>query len=89
MMHYYMCSTPRASPATLIPPDRPLSPTWHVPKVLRYEIRDIAPPRGVKAAMELQAEAERRKRAQARLRLRFVHGVLLVTGEREHFSRHP
>lgn len=31
---------------------------------LRYEIRDIAPPPGVKAAMELQAEAERRKRAQ-------------------------
>jgi regulator of protease activity HflC (stomatin/prohibitin superfamily) len=31
---------------------------------LRYEIRDIAPPPGVRAAMELQAEAERRKRAQ-------------------------
>jgi len=30
---------------------------------MRYEIRDIAPPFGVKAAMELQAEAERRKRA--------------------------
>ena len=27
---------------------------------LRYEIRDIAPPPGVKAAMEMQAEAERR-----------------------------
>ena len=30
----------------------------------RYEIRDISPPPGVRAAMELQAEAERRKRAQ-------------------------
>ena len=30
----------------------------------RYEIRDISPPSGVRAAMELQAEAERRKRAQ-------------------------
>mmetsp|Transcript_23825 Transcript_23825/g.66099 ORF Transcript_23825/g.66099 Transcript_23825/m.66099 type:complete len:462 (+) Transcript_23825:122-1507(+) len=30
---------------------------------LRYEIRDISPPPGVRAAMELQAEAERRKRA--------------------------
>ncbi|KAF9601425.1 hypothetical protein IFM89_020181 [Coptis chinensis] len=33
-------------------------------KCLRYEIRDISPPRGVRAAMEMQAEAERRKRAQ-------------------------
>lgn len=31
---------------------------------LRYEIRDISPPAGVKMAMELQAEAERKKRAQ-------------------------
>ncbi|KAL1206573.1 Hypersensitive-induced response protein 3 [Cardamine amara subsp. amara] len=31
---------------------------------LRYEIRDIMPPNGVRAAMEMQAEAERRKRAQ-------------------------
>jgi regulator of protease activity HflC (stomatin/prohibitin superfamily) len=31
---------------------------------IRYEIKDISPPRGVRAAMELQAEAERRKRAQ-------------------------
>ncbi|GER30141.1 SPFH/Band 7/PHB domain-containingmembrane-associated protein family [Striga asiatica] len=31
---------------------------------LRYEIRDISPPHGVKAAMEMQAEAERKKRAQ-------------------------
>jgi regulator of protease activity HflC (stomatin/prohibitin superfamily) len=30
---------------------------------MRYEIRDITPPRGVRAAMEMQAEAERRKRA--------------------------
>ncbi|KAG6491521.1 hypothetical protein ZIOFF_046453 [Zingiber officinale] len=33
-------------------------------KCLRYEIRDISPPPGVKAAMEMQAEAEKRKRAQ-------------------------
>ena len=33
---------------------------------MRYEIRDILPPAGVRAAMELQAEAERRKRAQVR-----------------------
>ncbi|RID74314.1 hypothetical protein BRARA_B01419 [Brassica rapa] len=31
---------------------------------LRYEIKDIMPPNGVKVAMEMQAEAERRKRAQ-------------------------
>ncbi|KAH0906412.1 hypothetical protein HID58_038239 [Brassica napus] len=31
---------------------------------LRYEIRDIMPPNGVRVAMEMQAEAERRKRAQ-------------------------
>ncbi|KAL4575701.1 hypothetical protein LXL04_011785 [Taraxacum kok-saghyz] len=31
---------------------------------LRYEIKDISPPPGVKAAMEMQAEAERKKRAQ-------------------------
>eukprot|EP00898_Chlorokybus_atmophyticus_P005524 jgi/Chlat1/5973/Chrsp4S06186 len=31
---------------------------------MRYEIRDISPPSGVRAAMEMQAEAERRKRAQ-------------------------
>lgn len=30
---------------------------------LRYEIRDISPPPGVRAAMEMQAEAERKKRA--------------------------
>ncbi|KAL7230153.1 hypothetical protein ACSBR2_008644 [Camellia fascicularis] len=33
-------------------------------KCLRYEIRDISPPRGVRAAMEMQAEAERKRRAQ-------------------------
>ena len=32
-------------------------------KCLRYEIRDILPPTGIKVAMEMQAEAERRKRA--------------------------
>jgi len=40
---------------------------------LRYEIRDIAPPRSISAAMEMQAEAERRKRAV----------VLESEGERE------
>ena len=30
---------------------------------MRYEIRDISPPKAVRAAMELEAEAERRKRA--------------------------
>ncbi|UPQ99743.1 stomatin [Chloropicon primus] len=38
------------------------SSAWGL-ECMRYEIRDIAPPFGVKAAMELQAEAERRKRA--------------------------
>jgi len=33
-------------------------------KCLRYEIKDISPPNGVKAAMEMQVEAERKKRAQ-------------------------
>ncbi|KAA8540114.1 hypothetical protein F0562_026806 [Nyssa sinensis] len=33
-------------------------------KCLRYEIRDISPPRGVRVAMEMQAEAERKRRAQ-------------------------
>ena len=36
---------------------------WGV-ECLRYEIKDIAPPSSVKAAMDLQAEAERRKRAE-------------------------
>ncbi|CAO2205833.1 unnamed protein product [Urochloa humidicola] len=31
---------------------------------LRYEIKDISPPQGVKAAMEMQVEAERKRRAQ-------------------------
>ncbi|XP_075642834.1 uncharacterized protein LOC142614173 [Castanea sativa] len=30
---------------------------------LRYEIRDISPPKGVRRVMEMQAEAERKKRA--------------------------
>ncbi|TKW08856.1 hypothetical protein SEVIR_6G052300v4 [Setaria viridis] len=33
-------------------------------KCLRYEIKDISPPHGVKVAMEMQVEAERKKRAQ-------------------------
>ena len=32
----------------------------------RYEIRDIAPPPAVRAAMEMQAEAERRKKRALR-----------------------
>jgi stomatin-like protein 2 len=36
---------------------------WGV-QCMRYEIRDITPPRGVKASMDMQAEAERKKRAQ-------------------------
>lgn len=39
------------------------SRNWGI-SCLRYEIRDIAPPPAVKAAMDLQAEAERRKRAE-------------------------
>jgi regulator of protease activity HflC (stomatin/prohibitin superfamily) len=38
------------------------STAWGL-QCLRYEIRDIAPPRSIQAAMEMQAEAERRKRA--------------------------
>ncbi|WVZ94987.1 hypothetical protein U9M48_040804 [Paspalum notatum var. saurae] len=33
-------------------------------KCIRYEIRDINPPHGIRQAMEMQAEAERKKRAQ-------------------------
>ncbi|KAK7317057.1 hypothetical protein RJT34_00973 [Clitoria ternatea] len=39
------------------------SESWGL-ECLRYEIRDISPPRGVRVAMEMQAEAERKKRAQ-------------------------
>jgi regulator of protease activity HflC (stomatin/prohibitin superfamily) len=39
------------------------SSAWGL-QCLRYEIKDIAPPRSISAAMEMQAEAERRKRAQ-------------------------
>jgi regulator of protease activity HflC (stomatin/prohibitin superfamily) len=35
---------------------------WGI-QCMRYEIRDIAPPPAVRAAMEMQAEAERRRRA--------------------------
>ncbi|KAG2486570.1 hypothetical protein HYH03_014740 [Edaphochlamys debaryana] len=38
------------------------SEAWGL-QCLRYEIKDIMPPRGIVQAMELQAEAERRKRA--------------------------
>ncbi len=40
--------------------------TWGV-KVLRFEIKDIAPPESVKKAMESQMTAEREKRAQIAL----------------------
>jgi len=36
---------------------------WGI-KCMRYEIRDVLPPAGIRAAMEMQAEAERRKRAE-------------------------
>jgi len=39
------------------------SAAWGI-TCLRYEIRDITPPKSVKAAMDMQAEAERRKRAE-------------------------
>lgn len=42
---------------------QPAATAWGL-QVLRYEIRDVLPPTGVRQAMELQAEAERRKRAQ-------------------------
>jgi regulator of protease activity HflC (stomatin/prohibitin superfamily) len=38
------------------------SEPWGI-QCMRYEIRDIVPPKAVRAAMELEAEAERRKRA--------------------------
>ncbi|GMP28786.1 hypothetical protein CsSME_00004187 [Camellia sinensis var. sinensis] len=43
--------------------DRPLRTDWGL-ECLRYEIKDVNPPEGVKEAMELQAEAERKKRAK-------------------------
>ncbi|KAK9271486.1 hypothetical protein L1049_001845 [Liquidambar formosana] len=43
--------------------DRPLRRDWGI-VCLRYEIRDITPPKGVSLVMEKQAEAERKKRAQ-------------------------
>lgn len=49
---------------------------------MRYEIRDISPPPGVKAAMELQAEAERRKRAQVAiclLHIKSLAGIVCTT----------
>ena len=48
------------------------STSWGL-QCLRYEIKDIAPPRSISAAMEMQAEAERRKRA----------AILESEGERE------
>lgn len=38
------------------------SEPWGI-QCMRYEIRDIVPPKAVRGAMELEAEAERRKRA--------------------------
>ncbi|OIT20715.1 hypothetical protein A4A49_39381 [Nicotiana attenuata] len=52
--------------------DRPLRTDWGI-ECLRYEIKDITPPKGVKVAMERQAEAERKKRAQ----------VLVSEGQRQ------
>ncbi|KAK4346622.1 hypothetical protein RND71_032961 [Anisodus tanguticus] len=44
--------------------DRPLRTDWGL-ECLRYEIKEISPPKGVKVAMEKQAEAELKKRAKA------------------------
>ncbi|OMP00974.1 Band 7 protein [Corchorus olitorius] len=41
----------------------PLRTDWGL-ECLRYEIKDVNPPKGVKNAMDLQAEAERKKRAE-------------------------
>ncbi|CEL91778.1 unnamed protein product [Vitrella brassicaformis CCMP3155] len=46
--------------------------SWGI-KCMRYEIRDIVPPKSVRHAMEMEAEAERRKRAE----------ILQSEGERE------
>ncbi|KAF7051772.1 hypothetical protein CFC21_059976 [Triticum aestivum] len=53
--------------------------TWGL-KCLRYEIRDITPPDGVKKAMEMQAAAERKKRAQILESEGFVLFSSLVPG---------
>ncbi|XP_059670390.1 uncharacterized protein LOC132315948 [Cornus florida] len=42
---------------------RPLRTVWGL-ECLRYEIKDITPPAGVKEAMDLQAQAERSKRVE-------------------------
>lgn len=52
--------------------DRPLRTDWGI-ECLRYEIKDITPPKGVKVVMEKQAEVERKKRAQ----------VLVSKGQRQ------
>jgi regulator of protease activity HflC (stomatin/prohibitin superfamily) len=49
--------------ANVVAAIQPAAEAWGL-RVLRYEIKDIVPPAGVRAAMELQAEAERRKRAE-------------------------
>ncbi|KAI8534030.1 hypothetical protein RHMOL_Rhmol10G0056700 [Rhododendron molle] len=43
--------------------DWPLRKEWGL-ECLRYEIKDVSPPKGMKIAMELEAEAERKKRVQ-------------------------
>ena len=57
--------------------------TWGL-ECLRYEIKDIVPPPGIVAAMELQAEAERRKRAQVRIGLTPWAGCTV-----RHYARAP
>ncbi|PHT29588.1 Stomatin-like protein 2, mitochondrial [Capsicum baccatum] len=52
--------------------DWPLRTDWGL-ECLRYEIKDITPPKGVKVAMEKQAEAEHKKRAK----------VLISEGQRQ------
>lgn len=53
--------------------NHPLKTHWGL-ECLRYEIKDVTPPNGVKVVMQLQAEAERRKRAQ----ILEAEGVLLL-----------
>lgn len=56
---------------------------WGI-QCLRYEIRDITPPRAIRAAMEMQAEAERRKRAL----VLDSEGEKDAEARRGHFQRH-
>ena len=69
---YTACPPPPPPPPRPLPGTLSLTEPWGI-ECKRYEIRDISPPQGVRAAMELQAEAERRRRAD----------VLTSEGERQ------